>query len=384
MLIRSMATTFTVASASECLFADFLSEIEPKKGSEALKHPGWVDAMQEEMNQFYRNKNKARMVAQGYSQEEGFDYDETFAPMERMEATRFPGHACKLDKALYGLKQALKACSSLKTPMVPPNNLGPDLAGKPVNKTLYRGMIGSLMYLKGTSSLGLWYPKCLGFDLKGYPDLDYVGCNMDRKSTSAEAEYVAPARCYENILWMKSQLSDYDIHYKMIPIFCDNTSAISLSNNLVLHLRTKHFDIRYHFIGDHLKGDIQLHFIPTQYQLADIFTKPLDEPTFTRLKVELASFPNSPADNSVARPLKEFIIKVSVINGKNPLTLYFKTFCEATGLDYNQGTFVAHPYLEVVKAKLAKIAINKALVQKTLVNKSSFPMAWRILFTFVV
>ncbi|GJU38123.1 hypothetical protein Tco_1186477 [Tanacetum coccineum] len=109
--------------------------------------------------------------------------------------------------------------------MVPPNNLGPDLSGKVVNETQYRGMIGSLMYLKGTTSLGLWYPKCSGFDLKGYSDSDYAGCNMDRKSTSgacqflggklvcwsakkqqsvaissAEAEYIAVAGCRANIL----------------------------------------------------------------------------------------------------------------------------------------------------------------------------------------
>ncbi|GJX49945.1 hypothetical protein Tco_0276790 [Tanacetum coccineum] len=179
--------------------------------------------------------------------------------------------------------------------MVPPNNLGPDLNGKFVNETQYRGMIGSLMYLtasrpdiqfstclcarhqaypkeshliavkrifrylKGTPSLGKWYPNCSGFDLKGYSDFDYAGCNMDRKGTSAEAEYVAVAGCCANILWIKSQLTDYDIIYKKI----------------------------YHFIRDHiLKGDIELHFIPTQYQLADIFTKPLDEPTFKRLIVE--------------------------------------------------------------------------------------------------
>ncbi|GJS02864.1 retrovirus-related pol polyprotein from transposon TNT 1-94 [Tanacetum coccineum] len=145
--------------------------------------------------------------------------------------------------------------SSVKTPMVPPNNLGHYLAG---------------------------------FDLNRYSDSDYVGSNMDRKSTSVKAEYVAAVGCCANILWMKSQLSDYDIYSKMVPIFCDNTSAIAISNNLVLHSRTKHIDIRYHFIRDHiLKGEIELHFIPTEYQLADIFTKPLDEPTFTRLKAEL-------------------------------------------------------------------------------------------------
>ncbi|GKE96855.1 hypothetical protein Tco_1581710 [Tanacetum coccineum] len=201
--------------------------------------------------------------------------------------------------------------------MVPTNNLGPDLNGKSMNETQYRGMIGSLMYLtasrhdiqfstclcvryqvilkeshliavkrifrylKGTPSLGLWYPKCLGFDLKGYSDSNYAGCNMDKKSTSCacqllggkivcwsakKQQYVVVAGCCVNIFWMKSQLTDYDIIYEKVPIFCDNTSAIAISNNPVLHSRTKHIDIRYHFIRDHIiKGDIELHFIPTQF-----------------------------------------------------------------------------------------------------------------------
>ncbi|GJZ74598.1 hypothetical protein Tco_0639063 [Tanacetum coccineum] len=152
--------------------------------------------------------------------------------------------------------------------MVPPNNLGPDLSGKVVNET---------RYLKGTPSLGMWYPKCLGFDLKGYSDSDYTGCNMDRKSTSgacqllggklvcwsakkqqsvamssAEVEYVAVTGCCADILWMKSQFTNYDIIYEKVPIVCNNTSAIGISNKPVLHSRTKHIDIRYHFIKDHI------------------------------------------------------------------------------------------------------------------------------------
>ncbi|GJS47069.1 retrovirus-related pol polyprotein from transposon TNT 1-94 [Tanacetum coccineum] len=184
MLTRAMTKQLSAASAHECLFIDFISEEEPKKVSEALKHPGWVNSMQDELNQFVRNKvwtlvptpygktiigskwvfrnkrhetgivikNKARLVAQGYNQQEGIDYDETFAKVARLEAIRiffafatymnfivyqmdvksaflngklkeevyvkqplgfesneFPNHVCKLDKALYGLKQAPRA-----------------------------------------------------------------------------------------------------------------------------------------------------------------------------------------------------------------------------------------------------------------------------------
>ncbi|GJS95876.1 retrovirus-related pol polyprotein from transposon TNT 1-94 [Tanacetum coccineum] len=330
MLTRSMATKLTTASTSECLFADFLSEIEPKKTLVPLPYgkiaigSKWVFSDKIDEHGIV-TKKKAILVVRGYSQEEGIDYHETFAAMARMEAIRiflppgfesseFPEYVYKLDKALYGLKQAPSM-----TPLVPPNNLGPDLAGNPVNETMYRGMIGSLMYLtitrifmylKGTSSFGLWYSKCLRFDIKGYSDSDYAGCNLDRKNTfgvyqilrgklvcwsakkqqsvamfSTEAEHVVAAGCCAHILCMKSQLNDSDIHCKMVPIFCDNTSAISISYNPVLYLRTNHIDIRYHFIRDHiLKGDIELYFSPTEYQLADIFAKPLDEPTFTRLK----------------------------------------------------------------------------------------------------
>ncbi|WP_208092525.1 Ty1/Copia family ribonuclease HI, partial [Escherichia coli] len=83
-------------------------------------------------------------------------------------------------------------------------------------------------------------------------------------------------------------LADYGFVFEKIPIFCDSTSAIAIANNPVLHSRTKHIDIRYHFIRDHvMNGDVELYFIPTDSQIADIFTKPLDEKRFNFLISEL-------------------------------------------------------------------------------------------------
>ncbi|GKD15885.1 retrovirus-related pol polyprotein from transposon TNT 1-94 [Tanacetum coccineum] len=251
-------------------------------------------------------KNKAKLVAQGYNQQEGMDYDETFAPVARLETIMiFLAFATymnfiikqfergiSINQEKY-VKDLLKKYdingSSMKTPMVPPNNLVPDLNGKAVNETQYRGMIGSLMYLTA-SRLDIQFSTCLCARYQANPKESQliVVKRIFRKSTSAEAEYVAAAGCCANILWMKSQLTDYDIIYEKVPIFCNNTSAIAISNNPVLQSRTKHIDIRYHFIRDHiLKRNIELHIIPIQYQLADIFTKPLDEPNFKRLIVEL-------------------------------------------------------------------------------------------------
>ncbi|GJY01764.1 retrovirus-related pol polyprotein from transposon TNT 1-94 [Tanacetum coccineum] len=348
--------------ASKCLYVNFLFEMEPKKLIKALEEEeGWIIAMQEELNQFERNKvwslvpkphgktiirtkwiwknkmdengivikNKERLVAQGYNQQEGINYEETFAPVARLEAIRiFLAYAAYMGFMVYQMdvkcaflngKILKEVCVQqtpgiesneypnyvLKCPMLPPNNLGPDKSGVSVNETLFRDMIGSLMYLtasrldiqfstclcarylKRTPNLCLWYPKGSGFDLKAYSDSDYAGCNLDRKSTSGGCQILGG----KLVGWSEKKQSSVAIssaEAEYVPIFCDNTSVIAISNNPVLHSRTKHIDIRYHFIRDHiLKGDIELHFVPTDLQLADIFTKHLAEPSFTRLVVEL-------------------------------------------------------------------------------------------------
>ena len=97
-----------------------------------------------------------------------------------------------------------------------------------------------------------------------------------------------PVGCCAQILWMKATLKDFGINFKQVPLLCDNESAVKLTNNPVQHSRTKHIDVRHHFIRDHQqKGDICIESIGTDDQLADIFTKPLDEKRFCKLRNEL-------------------------------------------------------------------------------------------------
>ncbi|KAL8136224.1 hypothetical protein AgCh_010717 [Apium graveolens] len=109
-------------------------------------------------------------------------------------------------------------------------------------------------------------------------------------TSTIEAEYNAVGSCCAEMLWMRNQLMDYGLSFSKILIYCDNQSAIAMTGNSVQHSLTKHINIRYHFIRVHvMEGTIELHFVPTDQQLADIFTKPLTEATFTKLVNELAS-----------------------------------------------------------------------------------------------
>ena len=143
-------------------------------------------------------------------------------------------------------------------------------------------------YLLHTPNFGLWYPKGSSFHLMGYSDADYAGEKKDRKSTSGscqflgrslvcwsskkqncvalsttEAEYISAAICCAQLLWIKNQLRDYGLVLERISIMCDNTTAISMVANPVNHSRTKHIDVRYHFIRKHAtNGTIELHFVP--------------------------------------------------------------------------------------------------------------------------
>nr|GEY66591.1 retrovirus-related Pol polyprotein from transposon TNT 1-94 [Tanacetum cinerariifolium] len=153
------------------------------------------------------------------------------------------------------------------------------------------------------------YPGTLPLDRVEVLDADYAGCKDTFKSTSGgaqflgeklvswsskkqdymvlstvKAEYVSLSACCAQVLWMRTQLTDYGFHFNKILIYCDSKSAIAMSCNPVQHSRTKHIDVRYHFIKEHVeKGTIELYFIKTDYQLADLFTKALPADRFNYL-----------------------------------------------------------------------------------------------------
>ncbi|GKB70325.1 hypothetical protein Tco_0931737 [Tanacetum coccineum] len=106
--------------------------------------------------------------------------------------------------------------------------------------------------------------------------------------SSAEAEYVSLFACCGQVLWLRTQLTDYGFHFDKIPMYYDSKAAIAISCNPVQHSRTKHIDVRYHFIKEQVeKGIVELFFVGTEYQLADLFTKALSEDRFKSLVRQL-------------------------------------------------------------------------------------------------
>ncbi|GKF78474.1 hypothetical protein Tco_0234042, partial [Tanacetum coccineum] len=110
--------------------------------------------------------------------------------------------------------------------------------------------------------------------------IDFVSWSYKRQKSvaisSTEAEYIALSGCCAQVIWMRSQLTDYGFGFNKIPMYCDKKSAIALCCNNVQHSRSKHIDIRFHFIKEHVENDvIELYFVNTEYQLANIFTKAL-------------------------------------------------------------------------------------------------------------
>ncbi|GJX65903.1 putative ribonuclease H-like domain-containing protein [Tanacetum coccineum] len=394
-----------------CLFSCFLSQEEPKKIAEALQDDSWVQAMQEELNKRDERgvvvRNKARLVAQGYTQEEGIDYDEVFAPVARIEAIRLflafasfmgfivyqmdvksaflygtideevyvsqppgfvdpdhPNKVYKVVKALYGLHQAPRAwyatlstflekhgykrgtidktlfikrdkkdimlvqvyvddiifgstnkswCDEFEalmkskfqmssmgeltfflaaiTPMETKVPLTKDEEAIDVDVTPKISHLNAVKrifkYLKGKPNLALMDPLRISpFDLEAFSDSDYETDNSGYSTT--EAEYVAAANCCGQVLWVQNQLLDYGFNFMNTKIHIDNESTICIVKNPVYHSKTKHIEIRHHFIRDcYEKKLISVEKIHTDLNVADLLTKPFDGPRFNYLVVSI-------------------------------------------------------------------------------------------------
>ncbi|GJY28847.1 putative ribonuclease H-like domain-containing protein [Tanacetum coccineum] len=142
-------------------------------------------------------------------------------------------------------------------------------------------------YLKCQPKLGLWYPKDSPFDLEAYTDGDYASASLDKKSTTG-AEYVAAANCCGQVLWIQNQMLDYGYNFMNTKIFIDNESTICIVKNLVFHSKTKHIEIRHHFIRDsYEKRLIQVIKIHTDHNVADLLTKALDVSRFQFLTASI-------------------------------------------------------------------------------------------------
>ncbi|GJX22379.1 hypothetical protein Tco_0226824 [Tanacetum coccineum] len=144
--------------------------------------------------------------------------------------------------------------------------------------------------------MGLWYSKDTDMSLTAYADADHTGCQDTRRSTSGSAQFLGDNLVSWSSKKQKSTaISNYGFKFNMIPLYCDNKSAIALCCNNVQHSRVKHIDIRYHFIKEQVEnGIVELYFVRTEYQLADIFTKPLPRERFNFLIDKLGMRSMSP------------------------------------------------------------------------------------------
>ncbi|GJU80954.1 copia protein [Tanacetum coccineum] len=326
-------------------------ELVPKPRNMTIIGTKWVFRNKLDENGVV-SQNKARLVAQGYNQQEDIDYDKTYALVARLESIMIllayscaldfksfqmdvksaflngfineevyvaqppgfidfkkPDHVYKLKKALYGLKQAPKACVCLCARF----QEAPKTSHLEAVKCIFR-------YIKGTTHLGLWYPKGTGIETVVYADSDYAGDYVDQNSTSGictcvgccltswfskkqtalaisttEAKYVSAGKACQQALWMKQALINYDVRLDDVPIMCDNKGEIDLSKNPVQHSRTKHIKIRHHFLHDNVqKGHISIEKVSSVDNITDNLTKPLKRESFNYLRLGLGMMEHIP------------------------------------------------------------------------------------------
>nr|GEV20990.1 retrovirus-related Pol polyprotein from transposon TNT 1-94 [Tanacetum cinerariifolium] len=241
-------------------------------------------------------------------------------------------------------------CNGVKNPIVPGTSVTKAGSGSKVDETEYKSLVGSLMYLtvtrpdlmyavcfisrfmsdpkedhlalakkilryvKSTFDFGLLYERNSKSKLEVYTDSDYARDVEDRKCTSGyacimsnaticwssrkqgivtlsstEAEYVAATACACHCVWLMGLLKEMNKEgMSSVEIKCDNSSTIKLAKNPVLHRRTKHIDVRFHYMRNLVNdGKIQLVFCPTTDQVADIMTNPVKLDVFEKMRRKL-------------------------------------------------------------------------------------------------
>ncbi|KAI3815343.1 hypothetical protein L1987_15008 [Smallanthus sonchifolius] len=302
----------------------------------------------------------------------------------------------------------MEDCTPYDTPIPVNHKLNSDPDGKDVDYRLYRAMIGYLMYLtasrpdimfavficsrfqakpkeshliavkrifrylKGKQRLGLWYPHGSNFDFNAYTDSDFGGCCLDRKSTTGgcqflgnrlvswqckkqttvsistcEAEYIAAASCCSQILWIQQQLRDYGLNFTGTPMLIDNNATMSITNNPVKHSKTKHIEIRYHFIRDCAeKMLIELVKVHTDDNFADMFTKAFDR-TSTNL-FQFTSLPMPRKTCKMARRVEYKHNQVALLDPNLPEAVHFQGIINFLNQSRLHVALSADPYISLV------------------------------------
>nr|GEX01665.1 uncharacterized mitochondrial protein AtMg00810-like [Tanacetum cinerariifolium] len=336
-----------------------------------------------------------------------------------------PDKVYRLKKALYGLKQALRAC--VGTPMAT-KHLDAYFSGTLVDQMKYRSMVGALMYLiasrpdivhatcycaryqakptekhltavkrifqylKDTIHMGLWYPKDTGFELTAFSDSDHAGCLDSRKSTSGgiqflggdklvswsskkqdctsmsseEAEYVSLSACCAQVLWMRTQLTDYGFHFDKIPMYCDSKAAIAITYQahrcqISLHKRKALPEERFKYLVRRLESDGEM----CMFTLTVSRTEPknikeamADSAWIESMQEELHQFDQLDVWESVDRPLCKNVINMkwlwknkrdeenTIIHNKSRLVA--KGYAQKEGVDFEE-SFAQVARLEAVR-----------------------------------
>nr|GEY86103.1 hypothetical protein [Tanacetum cinerariifolium] len=308
-----------------CMYALTVSTMEPKNVKEAMTDPAWIDSMQEELLQFkkldvwvlvpapdnispfilkwlfknkhdeektvIRNKMEAIRIFLLYAAHKSFTVfqmdvktvflhgslkeDVYVCQPEGFIDADLPSHVYKLKKALYGLKQVPRAWYD-------------ELSTFLLQNHFFKGTIDSTLFIRRFHDDILMvhvYVDDIIFDTfkstsggAQFLGEKLVSWSSKKKGctalSTAEVEYVSLSACCAQVLWMRTKFTDYGFHFNKIPIYYNSKSAIAISCNPVQHSRTKHIDVHYHFIKEHAEKDtIELYFVKTDYQLANIFTK---------------------------------------------------------------------------------------------------------------